>query len=183
MRNKCTKITQLHHNMQESATNRRTFPLHTRPTADILDYGCSQGILGLKLCDYLYTWGIVLRHDRWPRALGKVGMPRWFWFPKIAKKSGKNEMSGYEKNILSDPTSDGNIHEESGEVPPPGVPSPVYEEFDRRPISEHDSDSLTQTCPTCGGTGKLTKGASHYKLHCFIESLSENERKWNRAVL
>lgn len=84
-------------------------------------------------------------------------MPKWFW-----KKIGR-DMSDFPKNILSDPTSDGNVDEGnfSGTAATAQAPSSPYryEEFDRRAINEHDSDtSLTQTCPTCGGSGKLTKG-------------------------
>ena len=71
-------------------------------------------------------------------------------------------MSDFAKNILSDPTSDGNVQEENFSAIAATAQAPSspykYEEFDRRAINEHDSDSFTQTCPTCGGSGKLTKG-------------------------
>lgn len=74
-------------------------------------------------------------------------------------------MSTIGKNILSDPTSDGNCStvDDIGPAARPSSPTYSYEEFDRRAnrdgnLKEHDSDSLTQTCPTCGGSGKLTKG-------------------------
>lgn len=76
-------------------------------------------------------------------------------------------MAGSERNILSDPTSDGNFHEESHgavaivqEQSPP--PSYRCEDYDyRRGMNKQDNDSLTQTCPTCGGSGKLTKEQEH----------------------
>ena len=71
-------------------------------------------------------------------------------------------MSDFPKNILSDQSSDGNVHEEifSGTAATAQAPSSPYgnEEFDGRAINEHDRDTLTQTCPTCRGGGKLTKG-------------------------
>ena len=67
-------------------------------------------------------------------------------------------------NILSDPTSDGNFSTTDNNDPTERPTSPVYscEEFDDRANNHVCSDqSLTQTCPTCGGTGKLTKGRAH----------------------
>lgn len=91
------------------------------------------------------------------REFREFAMSRFWW-----RNCKKDMSSSFEKNILSDPTSDGNVQEEerNGAVPSVRAPSPSYryEEFDRRAINEHDSDSLTQTCPTCGGSGKLTKG-------------------------
>ena len=82
-----------------------------------------------------------------------------------------------EKNILSDPTSDGNVSTTNEISGGPSSPVYSYEEFDNR-VNLHGSDqgSLTQTCPTCGGSGKLTKGKlhlirifliimKHFKLH------------------
>ena len=91
----------------------------------------------------------------------KVGdmMSRWF-----RKKTRKNEMTTIGNNILSDPTSDGNFSTTDNNDPTEGPTSPVYsyEEFDDRVNNHVCSDqSLTQTCPTCGGTGKLTKGRTH----------------------
>ncbi|KAJ7391859.1 hypothetical protein OS493_016149 [Desmophyllum pertusum] len=89
-------------------------------------------------------------------------MSRW-----LRKYFPAKEMSMIGKNILSDPTSDGNISR-SDEVGPRYRPSspPLYsyEEFDRRFVtvqSQDDSSSLTQTCPTCGGSGKLTREQEH----------------------
>ena len=81
---------------------------------------------------------------------------RWF------RRNREKDMTSYAKNILSDPTSDGNVHDYDSSVTTARAEPPsyhTYEEFDRRNIiNEHDSDSFTQTCPTCGGSGKLTKG-------------------------
>ncbi|XP_074622267.1 transmembrane protein 106B-like isoform X2 [Acropora palmata] len=83
-------------------------------------------------------------------------MSRWFG------RKGRHEMSSYEKNILSDPTSDGNVHGDNFSADPTASPPPYrYEEFDRRLGTDRENDSetsdFTQTCPTCGGTGKLTR--------------------------
>lgn len=78
-------------------------------------------------------------------------------------------MSTIGKNILSDPTSDGNCStvDDIGPAARPSSPAYSYEEFDRPSNRDGNlrDDSLTQTCPTCGGSGKLTKG----KLKvCFL---------------
>lgn len=91
----------------------------------------------------------------------KVGdmMSRWF-----RRNKRKNEMTTIGKNILSDPTSDGNFSTTDNNDPTerPTSPAYSYEEFDDRVNNHVCSDqSLTQTCPTCGGTGKLTKGRAH----------------------
>lgn len=90
-------------------------------------------------------------------------MSRWF-----GRKS-RHEMSSYEKNILSDPTSDGNVHGDNFSADRTASPPPYrYEEFDRRLVTDRENDSetsdFTQTCPTCGGTGKLTRG----KISCGV---------------
>ena len=84
-------------------------------------------------------------------------MSRW-----IRKYNRRNEMSTIGKNILSDPTSDGNFSTTDEISPSARCSSPVnsYEEFDRR--AQQKDNSLTQTCPTCGGTGKLTKGIGSF---------------------
>lgn len=75
-------------------------------------------------------------------------------------------MTAIGNNILSDPTSDGNCST-TDNVPAERPSSPVYsyEEFGGR-VNHVNSDqsltSLTQICPTCGGTGKLTKGKSSF---------------------
>lgn len=88
------------------------------------------------------------------------GVTRW-----LGRNREKN-MTTFQKNILSDPTSDGNVSEFNQIAPstPPEPPSyQTFPEFDRRPINELvNSDSLTKRCPTCGGTGKLTKGQLLY---------------------
>ena len=84
------------------------------------------------------------------------GVNRWL------RRSSEKDMTTFPKNILSDPTSDGNASEFDQIAPSAPSEPPSYQtfpEFDRRPINELvNSDSLTQRCPTCGGTGKLTKG-------------------------
>lgn len=83
-------------------------------------------------------------------------MLRWF-----RKQTGKNEMTAIRNNILSDPTSDGNFSttDNNGQTERPSSPVYSYEEFGCSRVNHVSSDqSLTQTCPTCGGTGKLTKG-------------------------
>ena len=82
-------------------------------------------------------------------------MSRWF-----RKYTGKNEMTTIGNNILSDPTSDGNFSTTDNNDPTDRPSSPVYsyEEFDERVNRVNSDQSLTQTCPTCGGTGRLTKG-------------------------
>ena len=88
------------------------------------------------------------------------GLTRWLG------RSREKNMTTFQKNILSDPTSDGNLSE-FNQIAPSGPPEPpsyqTFPEFDRRPINELvNSDSLTKRCPTCGGTGKLTKGQLLY---------------------
>lgn len=94
-------------------------------------------------------------------------------------RSSRHEMSDYEKNILSDPTTDGNVHEDNFSADPTASPPPYrYEEFDRRPVMDRENSSetsdFTLTCPTCGGTGKLTRG----KMSCgvFLFSQKRNAR-------
>ncbi|XP_078356242.1 transmembrane protein 106B-like, partial [Oculina patagonica] len=87
-------------------------------------------------------------------------MSRW-----IRKYQQKKEMSTIGKNILSDPTSDGNCStvDDIGPAARPSSPAYSYEEFDRPSNRDGNlrDDSLTQTCPTCGGSGKLTKEQEH----------------------
>lgn len=70
-----------------------------------------------------------------------------------------------EKNILSDPTSDGNVSTNVSSQVSERLSSPVYsyETFDNRESENFVSDqgNFTQTCPTCGGSGKLTKEQEH----------------------
>ena len=87
----------------------------------------------------------------------REGVTRWLG------RNREKDMTTFQKNILSDPTSDGNVSEFNQIAPSTSSEPPSYQtfaEFDRRrPINELvNGDSLTQTCPTCGGTGKLTKG-------------------------
>ena len=78
------------------------------------------------------------------------------------------------KNILSDPTSDGNFSttDDNGPTERPSSPVYSYEEFNRG-VNQVNSQcvsadpSLTQTCPTCGGTGKLAKGTAHFMPGVF----------------
>lgn len=86
-------------------------------------------------------------------------MLRWF-----RKQTGKNEMTAIRNNILSDPTSDGNFSttDNNGQTERPSSPVYSYEEFGCNRVNHVSSDqSLTQTCPTCGGTGKLTREQEH----------------------
>ena len=103
--------------------------------------------------------------------LQNVAMSRWF-----GRKS-RHEMSSYEKNILSDPTSDGNVHGDNFSAEPTASPPPYrYEEFDRRLVTDRENDSetsdFTQTCPTCGGTGKLTRG----KISCGVFLFTQKKK-------
>lgn len=88
-------------------------------------------------------------------------MSRWF-----RKYTRKNEMTAIGNNILSDPTSDGNFSTTDNDVATERPSSPVYsyEEFGDRVNPVNSDQSLTQTCPTCGGTGRLTKGRAHFML-------------------
>ena len=130
-----------------------------------------------------HLWYIYLLKASWVISSLLIWSRYWIWrtaavhiygrhLTKFAKEMSRwlrkyfpaKEMSMIGKNILSDPTSDGNISR-SEEVGPRYRPSspPLYsyEEFDRRFVtvqSQDDSSSLTQTCPTCGGSGKLTRG-------------------------
>ncbi|XP_020616384.1 transmembrane protein 106B-like [Orbicella faveolata] len=85
-------------------------------------------------------------------------MSRWF-----RKYTRKNEMTAIGNNILSDPTSDGNFSTTDNDVATERPSSPVYsyEEFGDRMNPVNSDQSLTQTCPTCGGTGRLTKEQEH----------------------
>lgn len=84
------------------------------------------------------------------------GVTRWL------RRSREKDMTTFKENILSDPTSDGNVSEfdQIAPIAPPEPPSyQTFTEIARGPINlPVDNDSLTQRCPTCGGTGKLTKG-------------------------
>ena len=75
---------------------------------------------------------------------------------------GHQRVISMEKNILSDPTSDGNVSTNVSSQVSERLSSPVYsyETFDNRESENFVSDqgNFTQTCPTCGGSGKLTKG-------------------------
>ena len=66
----------------------------------------------------------------------------------------------FEKNILSDPTSDGNVSTNGQVSERPSSSVYSYEAFDSTtPVNfVSDQGNFTQTCPTCGGSGKLTKG-------------------------
>ncbi|XP_068716358.1 transmembrane protein 106B-like isoform X2 [Montipora foliosa] len=95
-------------------------------------------------------------------------MPRRFKSRWFRKNRSEEMLNNDEKNILSDPTSDSNVQGDNfgataSNQAPGHLYSSGYEEFDRRPIlSKNGSDaSLSQTCPTCGGTGKLTKEQEH----------------------
>lgn len=69
----------------------------------------------------------------------------------------------FEKNILSDPTSDGNVSTNGQVSERPSSSVYSYEAFDSTtPVNfVSDQENFTQTCPTCGGSGKLTKEQEH----------------------
>lgn len=170
-----TKCVKIKHLCYKTSTT-QTFALDLeRPTATAIFYG----FWASWVIYDLFEACIDLKESRCPHMVrnkvrrypDKCDMSRWFRKYRRKKDMTTNNIG---KNILSDPTSDGNFSttDDNGPTERPSSPVYSYEEFDRG-VNHVNSQctgadpSLTQTCPTCGGTGKLTKGTAHFMPGTF----------------
>ena len=105
----------------------------------------------------LFEQSDVTKNSRCPRKLWNK--PVWDMLSSLRSFERQRAMS-FEKNILSDPTSDGNVSTNGQVSERPSSSVYSYEAFESTaPVNfVSDQGNFTQTCPTCGGSGKLTKG-------------------------